>query len=158
MSRLSDVVNEACAEARDGFGRTVVQQAVAFARGRLDEDDRDTLVDEALARRCKTVAEKARKSVRAAAAEANLVDMFPDLRAGYALDNEERVVKETASLSELEFDRIIAIREKQVEDDTSHLEHLRAARATAKPLWTVHPDWTFGDCCAALRGGERGAA
>ncbi len=150
MSRLSDVISEACAEARDADGTTVVWNAVNVARGRLDDDDRLILVDEALARRCKAVAERGKRSVKQAAERpSGIASLFPDLRQGYALGTDEKVVKETASLSEVEFRRLIAIREKQVEDDRAHLEVLRLAFETVTPIWQAHPDWTFGDCCRA---------
>lgn len=152
MSRLSDVINEACAEARDGAGVTVVHQAVAYARNRLDADDRDVLVDEALSRRCKAVAEKGRRSVEEAASRPSVIaDLFPDLRQGYALGDDERVIKETASLLQHDFARLISVREKQIEADRAHLEVLRLAYNTMRPTWQQRPDWTFGDCCNAHR-------
>lgn len=86
---------------------------------------------------------------------------FFALRERYALDVEARVFKDTERLSELEFDRIIAIREKQLADDAVHLDRLREARRELAPIWREYPNKTFGGVEAIYlrrRGGNGGAA
>lgn len=67
------------------------------------------------------------------------------LRERYALDLDERVIKDLARLSRLEFSRIIAIRKNQLDADAAHLEALREAEKELAPIWDEYPDKNYGD-------------
>jgi hypothetical protein len=68
----------------------------------------------------------------------------------YPLDLDDRYMKETVSLTMTEFQRVISIREKQIVDDTAHLERLRSAFNAMAPFWSMHPNWTVQQCVTAL--------
>ena len=70
------------------------------------------------------------------------------LRQAHALDTDGRIIKRTSDLTELEFRRIIEIREKQIADDGAYLEELKNAYRTCRPVWDEHPDWTFAQVVA----------
>jgi hypothetical protein len=88
---------------------------------------------------------------RLATATSRQAELFPGLRTHYAVDTEGRVLKQTGLLSQLEFDRVIAIREKQVADDAAHLKVLKDARADLRGLWNANPALTFSQVEALFR-------
>jgi hypothetical protein len=61
----------------------------------------------------------------------------------YALDLDRRVIKDTDRLTRTEFKAILKLREKQVADDTEHLNALRRADRQLDPIWEEYPDKTF---------------
>lgn len=149
MSRLSDVVNHVVQSELDPkSGRTDIPRAVSAAKPMLDEEDRDALVSEALWKRIKDAACKAKKAAwRIPSAQ---IELFPEIRDAHALDTEGRQVMQTDAMSEMQFLRLIEIRRKQVSDDTAYLKVLEDAFRMACPIWRDHPNWTFGDVCKAL--------
>lgn len=151
MSRLNDVISQAIDTVRDARGRVNVHSAVEIALGLIDDEDGDTLIRAALSERIKRAAERGTKAIETAAAEPLQGALFKDLRRAYALDEEGRVVKSTDDLTQLEFERIIRIREQSIESDLAHLKILRQALITVRSLWSSHPDWTFAQVCNAHR-------
>jgi hypothetical protein len=67
------------------------------------------------------------------------------LRERYALDNDTKVIKDLDCLSRMEFTRIVALRNKQLADDTFHTEALNAANGALAPIWDEYPDKLFGE-------------
>lgn len=150
MSRLSDVIQEAIESIRDDSGNVNIHTAMERARPLLDDEDCETLISEGLSLRIKNAALRGKNAAREAITkDSKTLEMFPGLRSAYAIDAEERVVKQTRALSMLEFQRIIATREKQVSDDRAHLKILRDTLAAVSPTWAPHPTWTFGEAADA---------
>jgi hypothetical protein len=124
-------------------GITFQKKAVAAAVELLRSDDEAT--DEArYVAASKLIHDHATKALRQFT-NGDRQGSFFDLRARYALDVDARVFKDTELLSELEFDRIIAIREKQLADDAEHLNRLLAAKRQLAPIWREYPDKAFGE-------------
>lgn len=69
---------------------------------------------------------------------------FFDLRPAHALGDNESHIKETRSLTRIEFQRLIALREAQVDADVAYLKRLRAAAESTSPVWDAHPEWLWG--------------
>lgn len=106
-----------------------------------DPDAVDECVRETVWRRVNTMTKRLRHRIMPAPRQAEL---FPGLRTHYAVDTDGRVLKQTGLLTRLEFERVISIREKQVADDTTHLEVLRQARRQLQRLWDANPALNFG--------------
>lgn len=150
MSRLSDVIGQAIETEMDPFGRLDIPRAIAVALPLLDDDDRETLVSEALAKRIKDAACKTKKAIQGASSQQYKFP-FPDLRHAHALDTDGREVILTEAMTEMQMRRLIGIRRKQVADDQAYLAVLEHAYQAVRPLWGVNPDWTFGQVCAAYQ-------
>jgi hypothetical protein len=144
MSRLSDRIQEALSlnfDPRLGYD---IHAAVQSVKPVLNDDDRDTLIDEALYERAKRASERGKFALKK---KTKVQGELPfDLREAYAIDP-EGFVKRAEDLFEQEFVRIIEIREKQIIDDRAHLDQLRFAYKSVSPIWRAHPAWTFGQCC-----------
>lgn len=150
MSRLSDLILQVVSEERDGTGRVDIHHAIGTARDRIDDQDRDTLVDEALGKRLKEAAAKGRKSAeRRTSSQMTL--LFPGLRDAHAIDIDGRFVKQTDQMTELEMRRVIEIRRTQIDHDRAYLKILEAAYDDVRPFWTASPDKTFGEVCQDLQ-------
>lgn len=148
MSRLSDVVKEVVEATRDGRGKCDVHRAVEIGMPKLDEEARAQLVREAFGDRVKAQAEKGAKAIAKKAYEAHgTAPLFPELHRGYAVEAEGRVIIATEYLSRLDFERVIAVREKSVKDDLAHLNYLRRTLAAVAPVWDRNPSLTFGAVC-----------
>lgn len=145
MSRLSDVIGHVVEVGTDGFGRLDVHSAVALAVEMIDDEDRNTLVEEALGKRIKDAATKAKRAAANAASSQGA--LFADVRRAHALDTDGRIVKLTDEMTELEFKRVIEIRRKQIADDIAYLDVLEHAYLQVQPVWRAHPDETFGEVC-----------
>lgn len=140
--QLSNIVGRAI-DLNTIMGVTYQKKAVAAAVELLRSDDEAT--DEArYVAASKLIHDQATKAMRRIAENGKQGSFFA-LRERYALDVDARVFKDTDRLSELEFDRIIAIREKQLEDDAVHLDRLKEARREVAPIWREYPDKTFGE-------------
>jgi len=149
MSRLSDLVNEAVITHTKQDGTIQRHEAVKSIKPNLDDESREILIDEALSERVTTAAKNSKSSIMAMAKKRNMELPF-HLNGAYPLDIEHRYIKRTEALSREEMQRVISIREKQIVDDTKHLAELRTAFHAVEPIWDAHPNWTFGQCCAAL--------
>lgn len=150
MSRLNDLISEAIILHTKDDGALVPRDAVEAIKPALDDDSRDVLLTEALTARVTMAAKNSRAAVFKAAKHRNLELPFADLHGAYPLDLEGRYVKRTENLLRAEMLRVISIREKQIIDDKKHLTELRKAFVAADPIWSAHPDWTFGQCCRVL--------
>ena len=149
MSRLSDVIHEVI-EAETHGGRLDIHHAATKARRKLDDDDVEMLIIESLMKRIKaTVALVRQELVSERIAQGSFP--FPDLRRAYAVDTDGQYVIDTGALSRRQFQHIIALRRKQVADDTAHLRVLEAAFEFVTPYWDRHPDLTFGEVCELYR-------
>ncbi len=71
--------------------------------------------------------------------------MFPNLRQSYAIDIDERVIKDTSDLTRSEFSRVMEIRRDQIAADRAHLAVLEHAATEMEALWDVNPEMTFGE-------------
>lgn len=153
MSRLNDLARRVLSELRDETGSVKVHEAVKLVRPQLDEQDCERLIEEGIAIAIKRAGQETRRAALDASTSPSngQHELFPSLRPMYALDVDGRSIKDTGSLSLLEFRRIIAIREKQLEDDRSHLEVLRTALGAVMPHWSINPSWTFAQACEAYR-------
>jgi hypothetical protein len=61
----------------------------------------------------------------------------------YALDVENRVIKDTDRLSRLEWRALLNLRKKQIEDDTAHYREMLHADKELGPIWDEFPDKNF---------------
>lgn len=119
-----------------------------------DDDVRDKLIRDALGRAILAASTR----ISRASDGTKQSSFFGDkLRQGYALDIDGRMIKETDSLTLIEFDRLILIREKQITDDIAHLNVLREAKRQLSPIWDVHPDYTYGQAERAFLATETAA-
>ncbi len=156
MSRLSDLVAQAVTETeRDGSCR--VSEAATLVVERADEEELRALAFDAARRMCKKTAQSQGPAASRASSMLGQSDLFPELHRGYAIDAEGQAIRLTGNLSRVEFKRVMAIREKQIDDDAAHLRALREAYTTVSPFWDSNPDWTFDQCCHAYAE-QRGAA
>jgi hypothetical protein len=106
-----------------------------------DDDVRDRLIRDALGRAILAASTR----ISRVSDQTKQPSFFGDrLRRAYATNLDGRTIKETDSLTRLEFERLISIREKQVMDDMAHLNVLREAKRQLSPIWDVHPDYTYG--------------
>jgi hypothetical protein len=77
-----------------------------------------------------------------------------DLRPHHVLDGEDGIIKNTRALSRIEFQGLIAMREKLVRDDLTYLAKLKHAAAETSLIWDSRPDWSWGqveDAYARMR-------
>ncbi|HTI83040.1 MAG TPA: hypothetical protein VL614_21520 [Acetobacteraceae bacterium] len=140
--QLSNIIGRAIS-LNTVMGVTYQKKAVAAAVDLLRSDEEAT--DEArYVAASRMIHDQATQAMRRIAKD-NGQGSFFELRERYALDIDARVFKDTERLSELEFDRIIAIREKQLEDDAAHLNRLKEAKRELAPIWREHPDKLFGE-------------
>jgi hypothetical protein len=130
----------------DVAGRLNIHAACARAKQEIDDEDRESLIDEALAGRIKQAAQRGKTAARAQTYEQGSFP-FEKLRRAHAIDTDERVVVTTTEMTQMQFKRAIEIREKQVADDQAYLKELTNAYMAVRPIWDEHPEWTFGQCC-----------
>jgi len=150
---LSDIIGRAI-DLNTRMGVTFQKKAVAAAVDLLRADNEAT--DEArYVAASKLIHDHATKAMRQIARNDNGQGSFFALRARYALDIDAKVFKDTELLSELELDRIIAIREKQLVDDTAHLNLLLETRKQLRPYWREYPDKLLGEVEAIYRAQRR---
>lgn len=147
MSQLSNFINEAVAVVMVK-GRVSTQKVADLVEPKLDDLMRHSLMFESLKIRIKKQVCKTHKQTREDDDEEPRLTGF-DLHSGYALDVADKYIKRTQELTELEFLRIITIREEQLVDDSRHLSVLRKAYDTVKPFWQV--EMNFGEAEAAYR-------
>lgn len=141
MSLLSDRIRTAVADDLAERGRTEPAAVAAVVVETLTPEEMKECALRDITLQAKRMAQRGVKKVAEAPTQASLP--FPGLRAGYAIDVDERCIKNTEDLTRLEFQRLISIREQQIEADRDHLSELRAAQRAVRPIWDAHPDWTF---------------
>jgi hypothetical protein len=151
MSRLNDDVHKALDAVRDSNGCTNMHSAVEVLLKTIDDESRDVLVRTGANIYITQAAKRGKYAVSKASSDTSQPDLFRKLHRAYALDGEDRIIKNTVDLTQLELQRAISIREKSVEHDMAHLNYMRRALDAVRPLWSSHPDWTFGQVCSAYR-------
>lgn len=152
-NRLNDRIDECVQSLRDATGAVSTQRVVSLILPELTPDEREQLASRALYKLVSDRAKKGKMELRARAAS-NEPELPFKLDKAYALDTEERVVKDTAQMTRPEVRRAIQIRRDQIKADRAKLEQLEQAEAAAAPYWDQHPDWTFGEALyAAARDG-----
>ena len=143
MTELSDIVRQVTAEQT---GSTIITAKAVTAGLPLvlaNPEATEQAVIETLRRRVRdSVTRLSRTETKRVSKQASF---FGHLRDMYAIDVEERVLKETTSLTRLEFRRIIAIRRDQIVADQAHMDLLVRAETELAPLWDAYPDLTFGE-------------
>jgi hypothetical protein len=150
MSRLSEVMSEVIEQQLTSSGTIVPAQAALAAMSMLDEDDIGLLASAELRRRFNGAMNTARRSI-ANSFKAQTSFPFPDIRLAHPLDIDNRVIKLTSEMSEMEFNRVIEIRVKSIADDTAYLDKLTQARDELAPIWKAQPDLTFSEACEVFQ-------
>lgn len=67
-----------------------------------------------------------------------------ELRPAHVLAGDDGVIKSTRSMSRIEFQGLIKLRERQVQDDLTYLARLKFAADETGFIWDRHPNWTWG--------------
>ncbi len=144
---LAEVISKVIDELVGTDGVLDYERAIKRAYDLLRESERRGLIEQALWQRLKQAMTRSKDSLRRAST-IDFSSLFPGLFAAYALDADgERTIKRTASLTQLEFKRAIAIREKQIKDDRAALTAMERAYKAVEPIWNAHPQLTFGEIC-----------
>jgi hypothetical protein len=144
MSRLSDLIAEVADGLREQSAAVTIHDVVAETRGRVDDDDRAQLIDEALAERAKRYLVRARGAANDTVGAGQGALPF-GLQAAYPVDLDGRQIKSTRHLTRVELRRVIAIREASVQADQAKLHDLRLAEVATAPYWDADPALLFGD-------------
>lgn len=146
MSSLAEIVGRVVDACQTPDGSIVTADAVTMALPLVKEDAEacDTLLCEALSKRIKDAATRARAA--AMDADGRQPSFWGDkLRPRYALDIEGRSLKNTNSLTRLEFERIRQIRRDQLAADAAALAVLDEAATALSPIWDLNPALSFGE-------------
>jgi hypothetical protein len=143
--QLSDIVSRAI-DLNTMMGVTSQKKAVAAAVALMRKDAEATEEARYVAA-SKLVHDQATRTMRKVAEDdPRQPSFFGDrLRARYALDVDNRVIKDLVRLARLEFRRIIAIREKQLKFDGAHLAALKEAYKELSPIWDLYPKKLYGE-------------
>jgi hypothetical protein len=142
MSRLSDLITDAVESARVN-GAVIVHNVASSIIEKLDPADRDQITFEGLCRRIKAAAERGRAEVLASAGKQ--AELPFNLPRSYAIDINDRTVKLTRELTEIEVRRVIAIRESSIAADLKSVAEIKRAYDAVKPIWRDQPGLLFGD-------------
>lgn len=67
-----------------------------------------------------------------------------ELRPAHVLAGDDGIIKSTRSMTRIEFQGLIKVRERQVEDDLTYLARLKFAADETGFIWDRHPDWSWG--------------
>lgn len=148
MTQLSDTINRVVQEAltKDGFEPRLLAPKVWEE---LDEDNRKACGLAEIIRRMKQAAATlAQNSI--ARLSTSQIELPFKLSGAVAIDVDARKIKLTEALSQMEFNRAMEIRRKQIKDDQAQLKEWETAGRMAAPYWRDHPDWTFGQCVRAM--------
>lgn len=142
MSQLNAIIRELVDE---NAGPTVIVGQVVpegVRRVLADTEATQVAVAETVGRRLRMAL--TRRSRDLAGTERRQGSFFGDLRQSYAIDVDERVIKQTAYLTRDEFSRVMEIRRDQIAADRTHLSVLEHAAAQLEELWDANPALTFG--------------
>lgn len=148
MSRLNELASQAIIETDLATGERDIRRAASRVVDQADADEVKALAFEGARRLCAKLARSIGPTAERSKRIAGQTELFPELWQSYAIDAAGTTTKLTGNLSQVEFRRIIAMREKQIDDDARHLRFLREAYRTVAPIWDNNPDWSFGQCCA----------
>lgn len=147
---IAHIVADVTAEhQKDGLLDRNAAVEAALPRVMADALAVETIVRQDLARRIKQHAVTVRDAAISAFASGQQ-SLF-DLRPAHALGGDEGVIKSTRTLSRLEFNSLIKVRQRQVQDDLSYLARLRHAADETSAIWDRHPDWLWGQVEDAYR-------
>lgn len=155
MSRLSDLINEAVGEALQA-GEFIVHDVVKAVTPRLDDEDRDVLVLEAVAARISAASKRTRKAILEGGPAETQSELFFGLPTAVAID--EHKIKLTRDLTAIDLRRVIKIRRAGIADDLKSVERWEAARDATAPILQAHPDWSFGEALDAAMAAASSAA
>lgn len=142
MNPLSNIIRKVADE--HDAATFVVKKAVPDAVRLILEDveaNKLAVTETAHRRLTQTVTRRVRNADGVARRQGTF---FGNLRHAYAIDVEERVIKETAELTRDEFFRVMEIRRDQIEADRTHLAVLEHAARELEVIWEANPDLTFG--------------
>lgn len=148
MSQLSTVINKTVHEAlkEDGFEPRKLASKVWE---QLDDENRQACGLSEIIRRMKAAAKTITKDVFSLTGE-NQIQLPFQIDGVVSLDIESRTIRRTESLTLPEFKRAMTIRKKQVKDNRKSLRGYEQALKAMMPYWEKNPDWTLGQCAAAL--------
>ncbi len=105
------------------------------------------------------IADNSRKRRRAFAEDDVRQASFFGLREHHVVaDDAEGQIKHTSALSRPEFDGLIIVRQNQVTADLAYLSKLREARRLTADIWSLPPDWTWGEVETAFAAIQNAAA
>jgi hypothetical protein len=138
---LNDIIRRAI-ELNTVLGVTKQPRAVQDAVS-LILSDQTVLRDAATVAAAKLIHDSCTKAMRQLPADTRQGSLFL-LRDRYALDG-DRIFKDTDRLSEIEFLRVLALRKKQIEDDTKHYRQMVIAYAELGPIWREFPEKLLGE-------------
>ena len=151
---LSSIVGRAI-ELNTLMGVTSQPKAISSALELLKSDAE--AIDEACrVAVAKVIHDQCTKSLRKPPGDQRQGTLF-ELRERYAVDADAKVFKDTERLSQIEFLRIIALRRKQIADDTAHLDRMVEAYRELGPIWEEYPDKLFGEIERIYLGRRRAA-
>lgn len=147
MSDTSKLMHEIAERHFEKYGRLTIHDAVKEFIPLINEDDKERFAAAEIGRQFKQISSRA---IKAAEDDAERQDVlpFPDLKASYVIDSQDRYLKRTENLIRLELIRVIQIREESVAADHAHLNVLKDVRDKLAPYWDKHPDFTLGQVAA----------
>lgn len=151
--RLSNIVARAI-ELNTVMGITSQPKAVSAAKGIVDSDAEaiEDAIDIAVT---KLVHDQCTRTMRRID-DGRQGSLFL-LHTRYATDADARVFKDTERLTRLEFQRIVALRTKQIADDQAHLNLMLNAYRQLSPIWDEYPAKLFGEVEQIWRGRQAAA-
>jgi len=153
MSRLTETMHEIADRHFELRNCLNVHEAARELMQQADEEEREQFAFSEVCRRFKAISCRARAAAKDdTETQADLP--FSELRKAYAIDLDDRIIRPTEQLTQLEFRRIIEIREQQVIADRKHLEELKRVYSSLSPYWDRNPDWTLANV-AMLYVGDR---
>ena len=143
MSLLNDIIRRV-ADDHDGPS-VVISRAIPVAVGLILENEEATklAVTETANRRLTQALTRRSREISGKAGRQGT--FFGDLRERYAIDVEERVIKQTVHLTREEFYRVMEIRRTQIAADRAHLAVLEHAAAELEIIWDANPTLPFGE-------------
>lgn len=147
MSRLSDLINEELTRAMDENPVVNAHAVAVVLMPRLEPEHLEQLQAEALADHIEAAMKRGRK-LSLMMVGAGQAELPFGLDPAYSLGG--RIIKPTSLMSQMEFNRCIAIREKSVADDMASLSRMRRARDATAPIFAVEPDLTMGEALSRV--------
>lgn len=158
MSALTDILRRAAESVRQADGTVSLANAAAAALPLVKDDAEavDIALREAVSINIKRMLTREAKTL-GFGVHGQIGDLF-GVRAAHVLDLEERIVKETDSMSRVEFDRLRSIRRKQLNDDAAYLDILDRATSQLALFWDAEPELTYGEVKVRYLAARKAAA
>jgi hypothetical protein len=152
MSQLNDIISSVVEEMISPAGRINVDIASDLVYKRAEFSHIEVCAKSEIARRIQQYMARSRKAAVSGTMAASGQGVLPlGLRPAHAIDDDGREMVLTVHMTQAQFRKVIEIREQQVIADTAYLTKLRSAYSAACPIWTAHPDWTFGQVAEAIQ-------